>query len=150
MADARRSWREGTPQPVQDDLDRLLNAAMPFAQQLLVERDEFLPYAVLLKPDGSAGLMGVDLQREPLPTHDEALHGLYAAIPPQLDGLAAVAVVAHVHVTAPAPGPAVRVELEHRDGGPALVIFVPYARRQGQVEFAQMHLNEGTRHFWDT
>ena len=34
------------------DLDALLNAALPFAQKMLVERGQFYPFGATMKPDG--------------------------------------------------------------------------------------------------
>jgi hypothetical protein len=82
------SWRDETPEPVHDDLDRLADRA-----------------------------------------------------------LSAAAFVAPVESQ---EGDAVRVELEHRDGGPALELLLPYrgADRRGSLELGELTAAAGDRRVW--
>lgn len=44
-----------------------------------------------------------------------------------------------------------RVEAEHRDGGPALVVLMPYAKKglvKKTVTYGQMSASSGERRIW--
>ncbi len=53
------SWREGTPQSVQDDLDELLEAALSLAEKHLAERSAFMPFGLAVDNDGQRRLVEV-------------------------------------------------------------------------------------------
>ncbi|MEU4649238.1 hypothetical protein [Nocardia fluminea] len=46
------SWRETTPQPVQDDMDDLLDAALILAEEQLTQRGEFYPFSMAIDASG--------------------------------------------------------------------------------------------------
>src|SRR5277367_666996 len=46
------SWRDGATQQAQDDLDGMLGATIPFAQEMLAKNGEFYPYGASLSIDG--------------------------------------------------------------------------------------------------
>jgi len=51
----------------------------------------------------------------------------------------------------PGDARAVRVEADHRDGGPPLVILMPYQRKglvKKVVTYGQMAVSEGARRIW--
>jgi hypothetical protein len=61
------------------------------------------------------------------------------------EGTRATAFVAAVDTS---DGDAIRVELEHRDGGPALVLLLRYRRRafRRSVEYGELTAEEDERH----
>src|SRR4051812_37232475 len=122
-------WRETTPQPVQDDLDAVLSAALDAAQNLLNKNGEFFPFGVTVSEAGEVGLAAADgLGEQPAST--AVLDSLYAGVAGKRDAYRAAGFVADVKADG---SDAVRVEAEHRDGGPALVILMPY-QRKGMVK----------------
>jgi hypothetical protein len=116
------SWRDEASQPVQDDLDELAGAAFDAAERLLGRDREFRPFAVALDADGRQSVVVSDPAPAPEPTPQALLEDLVASVRGERERYRAVGFVALVFIRT---GDAVRVELEHRDGGPALVLLRP-------------------------
>ncbi|MDX6286994.1 MAG: hypothetical protein QOG53_2479 [Frankiales bacterium] len=141
------SWRETTPQLVQDDLDAVLSAALDAAQNLLNKNGEFFPFGVTVSETGEVGLAAADgLGEQPAST--VVLDNLYAGVSGNRDAYRAAGFVADVKADR---SDAVRVEAEHRDGGPALVVLMPYQRKgmvKKVVQYGQMSAGAGERRIW--
>jgi hypothetical protein len=140
------SWRDDTPQPVQDDLDLLADEALSAAQHLLEKNGEFYPFGVNLSNDGAPVMVGADPGEGEYPS-SRALDLLYHGAAAQRDAIRAAAFVAPVET---ADGDAVRAEFEHRDGGPAIELLLPYRRKKLRttVEFGPLAAEPGERHIW--
>jgi hypothetical protein len=54
------SWRDVASEQAQDDLDGLVNAALPFATQMLDKHGEFFPYGVALDSACDARMIAGD------------------------------------------------------------------------------------------
>jgi hypothetical protein len=108
------SWRDSAAQQAQDDLDGMLNAALPFAQQMLAKNGEFFPFGASLPADGEAK-MEVSHPGGERPESNAVLDLLVSGLRDKRDALRAVAIVADVRIQGGAD--AIRIELEHRDGG---------------------------------
>lgn len=67
------SWRDTASPEAQSDLDSLLNAALPFAQQMLAEHGEFYPFAITLSGSGEQGVVAGDTVGSEHPSCDEVL-----------------------------------------------------------------------------
>lgn len=120
------SWRDTASRQAQEDLDRLLAAVMPLAEQTLGKHGELLPYAATIDTAGEQALVATDPSPdEQLPSSHEVLALLYEAAANSAQSLRAVAFVAAVRVAGTG---AIRVELEHAEGI-ALAVVVPYERR---------------------
>jgi hypothetical protein len=142
------SWRDDTPQPVQDDLDLLAHEALTAATDLLAkQRGELFPFGYRLRLDGEKELLAADPGQGEQPLGQAVLDLLYESTLAMRDGSRAVAFVAPVESP---DGDAVRVELEHRDGGPALVLLVPYRTRRLRraVETGELVASPGERRIW--
>jgi hypothetical protein len=137
-------WRDDTPQPVQDDLDLLADQALTAAQHFLEQNGELYPFAMNLADDGSPLMAGADPGEGEPPSSQAVLEMLYSGAAAQRDANRAAAFVAPVTTT---DGDAVRVELEHRDGGPALALLLPY-RIGDTVELGQLAAAPGERRVW--
>lgn len=54
------SWRDTTPQPVQDDLDAVVSTALDAALSMLSKGGEFFPFGVTVDGDGGVALAATD------------------------------------------------------------------------------------------
>lgn len=140
------SWRASASQQAQDDLDGLLDVALPFAQQMLDKHGEFFPYAVVLDGDGAPRMVAGDPGQGERPASLDVLDILLDGIRAQRDEIRAAALVSDVRL---AESDAVRVELEHREGQ-ALVAFLPYRKKRMRrgMEYADVVGSAGTPQVW--
>jgi hypothetical protein len=120
------SWRDSASQQAQDDLDGLLNAALPFAQQMLDQHGEFFPYGIALSAPGDARMIAGDPEQGEHPSSGQVLATLVQGLRLEREGLRAVALVSDVRT---ADSDAVRVELEHSEGS-AMAVLLPYNRKR--------------------
>lgn|SRR5690606_39076846 len=140
------SWRDGASEQAQDDLDGLVGAALPFAQQMLEQHGEFFPYAVALDESGEARMVAADPGMGEQPASLDVLAALASGLRSERDGLRAVALVSDVRLS---DSDAVRVELEHREGQ-ALAVFLPYKKRRLRkgVDYTEMSASAGNPQIW--
>jgi hypothetical protein len=141
------SWRDDTPRAIQDDLDLLADEALSAAQHLLEENGEFYPFAVKLSKDGAPVMAGADPGQGEQPSSQAVLDLLYSDATADRDAIRAAAFAAPVETT---DGDAVRVEIEHRDGGPSLALLLPYRRKplRKTFEFGQLAAGVAERRIW--
>lgn len=118
------SWRDSTSPQTQDDLDGLLDAALPFAQQQLERHGELFPYGMALGLDGETTAVAGDPGDGEHPSSLDVRAVLIDGLREQRDDLRAIALVSDVRL---AGSDAIRVELEHREG-PAMAVLLPYRR----------------------
>jgi hypothetical protein len=140
------SWRDSASQEAQHDLDRLVNAAIPFAAQMLDERGEFFPYGVSLDSAGEERMVAADPENGERPASAAVLTTLVEGLRRQRDSLRAVALVADVRLP---DSDAVRVELEHRDGQ-AIAVFLPYRKKRlrSGVNLGELRAGPATPQVW--
>jgi hypothetical protein len=112
---------DGTPDD-QDELNLLLNAVVPFAEQTLQRYGELYPFGAALDLAGDQRLLGADPGEGDHPDATEVLEALYDGARANAADLRAVAFVADVLLDG---SDALRVELEHRQGR-CLVVHLPY------------------------
>jgi len=143
-------WRVDAPPPVVDDLDALARAAFEAAERRLERRRDFAPFAVVVAGDGRQGLLAGDAEPAPgpEPVPQVLLERLVASVREDRERYRAVGFVALVFTRT---GDAVRVELEHRDGAPALVLLRPCrpSRLRRRVWTGPAAETPGTRAVWE-
>ena len=142
------SWRDSASPQTQADLDGLLNAVMPFAEQMLREHGAFYPFGAAVDVDDEMRLLVADpaLGEHPEPT--AVIASLYDGVRSDLDGLRAVALAGDVRV---GDADAVRVDLEHADGVVIAALF-PYVvdPETHDVEFGEPAAVAGEARLWPT
>ena len=72
------SWRDSASQVAQNDLDDLLNAVLPFAEELLGKNGEFYPFGAVVSNDGDARMTAGDPALGDHPLSNDVLATLYA------------------------------------------------------------------------
>jgi hypothetical protein len=142
------SWRDSASQQAQDDLDGLVNAALPFATQQLDENGEFFPYGVALSDAGETRMIAADTGQGDRPPSTAALSMMVEGLRRERSALRAIAIVADIRVDG---GDAVRVELEHREGH-AIAVLLPYKRKRfGRgIEYGRLTGGTADAQIWDT
>jgi hypothetical protein len=127
-----------------DELDALLNAVLPFAEQMLRQHGEFYPFGATIGRDGKISLIQADLgEAEDIPDSTELVHILYEGLRDQaLRGeIRGGAVCMNVSIRPDGSDEetdAVRVSLDHAQHEP-LDVFQPYAiERSGDVVYGEI------------
>jgi hypothetical protein len=140
------SWRDETPQRVQDDLDLLAHEALSTAKSFVGEQDEFYPFGMRLRADGEPEMVGAD--------PGEGEHPASAIVDLLCEYLVTVRedtrAVAFVTPVETSEGDAICVEIEHGAGGPALALVLPYRYRRlrRKVETGELVALPGERRVW--
>ncbi|MFE7724005.1 hypothetical protein ACFU44_33825 [Nocardia rhizosphaerihabitans] len=120
------SWRSNTPQPVQDDLDDLLDAALILAEERLAEHGEFYPFSIAIEVSGTRTVL--DAVTGDAHQAKEMAFGALKAIRSEIRAAAVV-----VDVALPQAGSSgIDVHLEHTDG-PAINVLEPYTIAGNEV-----------------
>jgi hypothetical protein len=140
------SWRDTASQRAQDDLDRLLNEALPFAQQMLDKSGEFYPYGAAIGADGQVAMFGADPGQGEHPKSSDVIAMLVGGLRAKRADLRAAAVVADVRA---GESDAIRVQVEHREG-PVLTVLLPYKKKRlGRgIEYGQMRASAAEAQVW--
>jgi hypothetical protein len=140
------SWRDHTSEQDQADLDALLNAVLPFAEQTLSKYGEMFPFGAAISSDGQLEMLASGLPEGGHPQSDVVLAGLYDGARTTSSTRRAFAFVADVRANAT---DAVRVELEHKEGT-AIVVLIPYSRSRlkKKVIFGQISGTAGQPNVW--
>ena len=142
------SWRDSASPQTQDDLDRLLDESLPFAQELLEKNGEFFPYAIALTASGELKHVAGDPGEGDQPSSVAVLQTLVEGLREEADTNRAAAVVSDVRLS---DSDAVRVELEHSEGQ-AIVVLLPYRtkRLRRGIEYGETRASQGERQIWST
>lgn len=138
------SWRDGTSEQAQNDLDDLLSAALGLAQETIEEDGELGPFAVVVTVEDE--LEGRVVEEDDATTV-EILDALVVSLTEEIADLRAVATVAEGE--RPDGGAGIMVEIEHMDrSAPPLLVVLPYTMTGSKVSYGELESAEGTRRFW--
>jgi hypothetical protein len=141
------SWRDTASAECQADMDALLNAALPLAEELLSKLGEFYPYGLAMTQDGKIAMIAGYTGTEK-PTSNELLDILYKGLRAKAAEHRGAAVVVDVRLRG-AGTDAIQVEIEHRDGI-ALKVALPYRKKRfgSGLETGEMRAVAGERRIW--
>jgi len=140
------SWRDSASIQAQDDLDGLLNAALPFAQQMLETDGEFFPFAVAVDVHSDTRMIMGGPELGERPPSAEVIETILKKLQDDRDEFRAVARVSDVRTS---DSDAVRVELEHLEG-PVMAVRLPYKkrRRRGGIEYGNLAATTAAPAVW--
>jgi len=137
---------EPTPR---NEMDSLLDALIPFAQQQLEKHGEFFPFAASIDSSGALAMVAVDLGDEQ-PASTDVIESLYEALERSAatGEIRAAGICADVRITPPGSGDqtdAIRTSIEHAEGDPVEVLM-PYAKKRMRgFQFGDLSAQAGTR-----
>jgi hypothetical protein len=125
------TWRDTTAEHVQSDLDRLLNTALRFADEMLTKHGVFYPYGAAITRTGDEQVFAADPGEEDDPNPSEVLTSLVNGMSEDARTLRAAALVSDVTSDRT---DAVMIHLEHADSM-AMTVLVPYRKTEAEIEF---------------
>jgi hypothetical protein len=128
----------------QADMDEMLNAALPFAQQMLAKRGEFYPYAFSMSSGGEIQMVAADTGTEK-PASLDLLALLHEGLASQASELRAAAIVSDVKLGSGED--AIRLEIEHREGA-VLAVVLPYKKQRGGIKYGDLAAIPGEHRIW--
>lgn len=121
--------------PAKDDCNLLLNATLPFAEQMLGEYGEFVPFGAQMLPDGEIVSVGVDENHPQSKYLIEVLQAAFKSGAANGDLIATV-LVYDVRIMPPEASEksdAIALNLDHRDNY-SVTVFFPYTIKNGKPE----------------
>jgi hypothetical protein len=128
----------------QADMDAMLNAALPFAQQMLAERGEFYPYAFSMSAGGEIRMVSAYTGTEK-PASLDLLALIYEGLASRAVELRAAAIVSDVKLGS--GDDAIRLEIEHREGA-VLAVVLPYKQQRGGIKYGDLAAIPGEHRIW--
>ena len=130
-----------------EDLDELLNALLPFAQEMLAKHGEFFPFGGYMDVGGGIAHVAGWTDEEQPPSQD-VIDIMVGGLRQQAERreIRAAAVCLDVRTTPPGQtekADAICVRLEHSNGE-AVDVFLPYRRGQsGEYEYGELFAGRG-------
>ena len=142
-----------TSMTAKEQVERLMNAIIPFAKQMLHEHGEFFPYGGLIQSDGSIVDVSAAEDGNDRPTSGALINILREDFKNRARSRSIIAagIVADVKVMSPDTGTktdAIQVNLEHKDGYSAEVCF-PYAIDNGEIHYGQIFAQQGRNEIFE-
>ncbi len=128
-----------------EESQQLMNSALSFAEKMLTEYGEFLPYGEAITKDGDSVSVAVD-NGEEYPASSELISMLQNAFKASANNgtYRATALVYDVRIQLPSgdKSNALAVELDHQSGY-SVIVYLPYSLQDGQVQYGQISASAG-------
>lgn len=138
--------RAETSQPPKAECELLMNAVLPFAEQMLRTDGEFFPYGGALKSTGKiASLAGYDGRERPPSTDVINLLKKGFVGGAKSGEYKATALVYDVRVVVPSSGKkfdAIAVSLNHR-ANYSVIVYYPYELKNGVLTYGEVFAQNG-------
>ena len=128
------------------DVEKLMNAMLPFAEQMLEKHGEFLPYGAAMTPAGKVVSIGGYDGREHPPSQDiiKLLKDSFRSAA-KAKKYKATGIFFDVRTVPPGAvekTDAVAIALDHKDNY-SVVVYYPYKLKSGKVQFGQVFATAG-------
>ncbi|MFI5126375.1 MAG: hypothetical protein ACHQJX_06080 [Candidatus Acidiferrales bacterium] len=135
-----------------EESEKLINALLPFTEQMLQRYGEFYPHGGYMRQDGEVVLLGAQDSDSDHPKSEDLICILRDSLRQVAGAKAckAVAIVFDVVVNLPEPqrkGDAIQVCIEHEDGYAAEVFF-PYQIADGKLVYGETFAQKGDPRFF--
>jgi hypothetical protein len=135
------------------DYDKLVNKAVPFAQQMLQEHGEFHPFACVISANDEFTHIGVDTGKEQPGAHEVVEELVFSLKDMATNGMIhATAICIDVRTIPPGQtekSDAICMRLERSDTDPIQVIL-PYRKKlMGRYDFGEMFATAGDREIFE-
>ncbi|WP_154604866.1 MULTISPECIES: hypothetical protein [Arthrobacter] len=140
------SWRDSVSEAAQEDLEGLLNMALPFAHQCLAKYGEFVPFAAAIGTDGKPAFIMAEPREEDASGSSEIIADCYHGLSKRHDELRAAIVVSNISL--PNQGTdAIHLAAEHVEGV-SLSIVQPYLLAGEAPQPGEMSVSLGEQIVW--
>lgn len=124
---------------------QLMDAVLPFAQQMLTEHGEFFPYGGAMNSAGEIISVTAYEGNENLPSSEliEFLNKAFRGAAAKKE-YKATALVYDVRISLPSgePSDAIALNLDH-ESGYSVIVLLPYTLSNGKLEFGQIAAQKG-------
>lgn len=121
----------------QFDLDRLIDAAIPFAQQMLLKHGEFYPFGFSLDTTGQISADS-PISTTSMPEPQLLIENLkYFYRQAFLENKIVAACICLGVTLREEKGDAIQIHLEHANGK-SIHVYLPYTARGGQIEYGEL------------
>ena len=135
-----------------EDLNKLLNALVPFAQEMLAKHGEFLPFGGYMDIGGGIAHVG-GWTGDEQPRSQEVIGVMVKGLHQQAERqeIRAAAICLDVRTTPPGHSEktdAISVRLEHANGE-AVDVFLPYSKApSGEYEYGELFATRGEQYIF--
>ena len=139
------AWGDNV-QEGKDEAQQLMDNVLPFAEQMLNEHGEFIPYGGAMTSSGEiVSVAGTDGEEQPKSTDIIQLLQDGFKKEAQAGNYKATAIVYDVRVRSPEtgdPSDAIAVALDHKSGY-SVVVLLPYTLENGQLKYGAISAQAG-------
>jgi hypothetical protein len=135
------------PMQSKADVEKIMNAMLPFAEQMLEKHGEFFPYGAAMTQDGEVVAVGSYDSREKPPSQDVINHlKKVLRSGAKAKKYKASAIFFDVRIVPPGTidkTDAIAIALDHQDNY-SVVIYIPYRSQSGKIQLGQAFAAAGT------
>ncbi len=133
------------------DVEALMDSAIPFAEQMLREHGEFLPFGAAMRTGGEIVSVAAHDGNDQPPSADliELLRDGFRRSGKSGEFLA-TAIIYDVRVRSPSAAQvtdAIAAALDHKDNY-SVIVFFPYTLNDGELEFGESFAQAGESHIF--